>query len=933
MEYKADLHVHYEYSNERLKDSTNRIKDVINICKELGITSIAITDHDILTGHIKFLQEIDDYNKKNSDWPLKPILGNEVYIVDDNKAAEKENAHYPGRIYGHLILLAKNKNGYKQIRELSKIAWTNAFWRGRNITTPIDYNNLKSIVKKGDVICSTACLGSLFAKYIAKLFDAKAENDVEKIKEYGLKINEYLKDYKKIFGNDFYIEIQPNEPGTLQWKYNKLAVSLAEKYNIPYIITTDAHYLRKEDAKEHEIFLKSDKENSDREVSEFYKYTFLMNADEIHSLMDENIGREKVSLALANTLKISDQIELIDMELPTQMPKVDLIENVKLNGFFEKYCGNRWDEFPGIKHFFFSDNLYNKNVLYYIEQGVKNKIISNPNKRDKLERYIKEIDIDLDVLADFENHGSNFSQYFLVTKKIIDLIWEAGSFVGVARGCFTKDALVWTKNGLKNLDKVIIGDEVLSANGEFNKVIDTMSYNIKEPLVQIEYKRQGSSKKWFPNKCTLDHKILVYRNGNVGYVPAKDITISDYVCYPKVKHHGTVSNKKFDLVDYNPGCIYDDNYIYEKVQRPNTYEDSPKTLSRNLGVSESFIDKIIDSPEHYDNLIKENKTKNKGYAPFLVFLNNTKYNSAKEYSDYCKENQFVNRKINRYIELDEDFAMFYGLMLGDGWIREDANSWGLATNASNFKDIKNVDIFNKIAKKLGVEVYKKSAKGEKLNQYICYSKVVVNFLRKEFFISKKGREKIVNPKAYSWSKDLLLKVKEGLLSTDGSINITTNKISFDNTSIPILSLYKYLSNITNDNVQALDVRQIEEDKRNKNWKFRQSYKLRSPIEEREDWEIFNRDYWLLPVQKVNILPEKEETVYDLTVENDPSYTINNMCVHNSAGAFLINYLMDIVDVDAVEANFPYWRFLAKGRRDDPDCFTVLSNGNIRMKEP
>ena len=59
MEYKADLHVHYEYSNERLKDSTNRIKDVINICKELGITSIAITDHDILTGHIKFLQEID----------------------------------------------------------------------------------------------------------------------------------------------------------------------------------------------------------------------------------------------------------------------------------------------------------------------------------------------------------------------------------------------------------------------------------------------------------------------------------------------------------------------------------------------------------------------------------------------------------------------------------------------------------------------------------------------------------------------------------------------------------------------------------------------------------------------------------------------------------------------------------------------------------
>ena len=220
----------------------------------------------------------------------------------------------------------------------------------------------------------------------------------------------------------------------LQWKYNKLAISLAEKYNIKYIITTDAHYLRPENAKSHEIFLKSDKNSTDREVAEFYKYTYLMSAEEIHSLMDKNIGAEKVSIALKNTLLIADEIEVFDMELPTQMPKVDLIQDVKLNGFFENYCKDRWEEFSGIKHFFESDNLYNKNVLYYIEDGVKRKILDNPKKKDKLERYVKEIDIDLDVLADFEKQGSNFSQYFLVTEKSIDLIWEAGSFVGVARG-------------------------------------------------------------------------------------------------------------------------------------------------------------------------------------------------------------------------------------------------------------------------------------------------------------------------------------------------------------------------------------------------------------------------------------------------------------------------------------------------------------------
>ena len=114
---KADFHVHYEFSNERLKDSTNRITDVLKACKDLGISCIAMTDHDILTGHIKFLQEAKEYNKNNQDWPIKPVLGNECYVVDDENAALKHDGHFPGRIYGHLILLAKNKKGYNRSQE------------------------------------------------------------------------------------------------------------------------------------------------------------------------------------------------------------------------------------------------------------------------------------------------------------------------------------------------------------------------------------------------------------------------------------------------------------------------------------------------------------------------------------------------------------------------------------------------------------------------------------------------------------------------------------------------------------------------------------------------------------------------------------------------------------------------------------------------
>lgn len=428
------MHCHYEYSNERLKDSTNRVDDVLMQCHKFGIRTLAISDHDILTGHVQFLQKTEAFNKDHPNETIKPVLGNEVYIVDDNNAAAKSEGHYPGRIYGHLILLAKNANGYRQIKELSKIAWGNGFYRGRNFTTPIDFNDLQSVVHKGDIICSTACLGSLFAKYIAKMFDAKQAGELETVKAYGNKINDYVKQYRDLFGDDFYIEIQPNEKGTLQWQYNKLAIAIAEKHNVKYVITTDCHYLRPENAKDHEIFLKS-QEDDHREVSDFYNYTYLMSDEEIHQLMDENIGREKVCTALENTLTIAEQIEVYSLKQPVHMPVVDLPEDLTRKGVFEKYCEGNWDLYPGIKFFIDSDNEYNKTLLFYIEQGLISKVIRHSKKKNKLKRYVQEINKNLEVLQDFEvNHGSNYSQYFLVTKKIIDLVWDAGSFVGVARG-------------------------------------------------------------------------------------------------------------------------------------------------------------------------------------------------------------------------------------------------------------------------------------------------------------------------------------------------------------------------------------------------------------------------------------------------------------------------------------------------------------------
>ena len=362
------LHQHSEYSNLRLKDSTIHIKDLLELCKKFNISNVAITDHESLTGSVDFLESVEEFNKKNPDNKIKPILGNETYVVEEN-ADLKEEGHYQGRVYGHLILLAKNKNGHKQLRELSSIAWENGFYRGKYFTVCIDYKTMQKIINKGDVIASSACIGGLLPHYVLGMYDAFKNKNKELASEYSLKIKNYIKDYQELFGKEnFYIEMQPNDTDTEQWLFNKMAVKIAEQYNVPFIITTDGHYLRPENAKAHEAFLRSS-ENDQREISAFYKYTYVMSEDEIINMMKDNIGYDNVIKALRNTNKIADMIETYDLRLPTQMPVIDL-PKTELKGIFNKYLDYYNDrDYKGIKYFLESDNEYNKAVMCYVEKG------------------------------------------------------------------------------------------------------------------------------------------------------------------------------------------------------------------------------------------------------------------------------------------------------------------------------------------------------------------------------------------------------------------------------------------------------------------------------------------------------------------------------------------------------------------------------------
>ena len=150
MAQRFEVHSHSEYSNIRLLDCINKVTDLIDRAVEIGLSGIALTDHECLSGHPeanfyaqKILEEHPDF---------KVALGNEIYLTPNREMGQK---------YYHFILIAKNKTGHRALRELSSRAWMNSYWDRGLERVPTTYADLEEIVNKypGTLIATTACIG------------------------------------------------------------------------------------------------------------------------------------------------------------------------------------------------------------------------------------------------------------------------------------------------------------------------------------------------------------------------------------------------------------------------------------------------------------------------------------------------------------------------------------------------------------------------------------------------------------------------------------------------------------------------------------------------------------------------------------------------------------------------------------------------------
>lgn len=296
------LHTHSEFS---LLDGANRIKDLPLRAKELGMDAIALTDHGVMYGVIDFYKAC----KKEG---VKPIIGCEVYVAPRSRFDKEPNIDNK---YNHLILLAKNNQGYKNLSKLVSIGFVDGYYYKPRI-------DLEVLEKYHEgLICLSGCLaGSLNQALL------NGQND---------KAEEIALWHKKVFGEDYYIEVQNNGVQD-QVLANQKLVTLAKKLNISLVATNDAHYLKREDAYNHEVLLciQTGKRMSDADRMKF-------ETDELYVKSQEEMIEYFKAFpdAIENTIKIAKKCNVEFDFGHTVLPNYDVPQQFSSHyDYFKQLC-------------------------------------------------------------------------------------------------------------------------------------------------------------------------------------------------------------------------------------------------------------------------------------------------------------------------------------------------------------------------------------------------------------------------------------------------------------------------------------------------------------------------------------------------------------------------------------------------------------------
>ena len=282
---------------------------------------------------------------------------------------------------------------------------------------PTYYQDLVDIIhaNPGHVIFSTACLGGALPTQLMRWHDSRDDS------LYG-KIIAWCEQMCWIFGEEnFFLELQPSASRE-QSLVNRYLLNIARDHHYRYIITTDSHYLKKEDASIHKAFLNS--QDGDREVDSFYATTYMMSTEELESYLNKDMLEEEIQDGYRNIQSIIDMCEDYDLMKPLKIPQLEWKPS-KVG-----YVRNCWIErIPTLEKFVNSEYEGDRLLACHIVERLEDD--------DSLwgEEVWKAVEECLNMTwVSSEVNKAHWSAYFLNLQKIIDVCWDAGSLVGCGRG-------------------------------------------------------------------------------------------------------------------------------------------------------------------------------------------------------------------------------------------------------------------------------------------------------------------------------------------------------------------------------------------------------------------------------------------------------------------------------------------------------------------
>ena len=305
MEDFVHLHVHTYYS---ILDGQSSIKKLVDKAVADGMKGMAITDHGDMFGIKEFHDICNDVNKKRKKEglePFKPIFGCEMYVARRGDMMLKENKEDLGGY--HLIVLAKNYNGYKNLIKLVSNSWVDGFYNRPRI----DHKQLEKYHE--DLIVCSACIAGEVPAKILKGDIAGARASIEW--------------HKRLWGDDYYLELQRHEVTDptiranretfpLQQQANKVLIELAKEYGIKLVCTNDAHFVDKENAEAHDhlLCLSTGKDLDDPTRMLYSKQEWFKTQQEMNDIFSD------VPEALANTVEILNKVETYSLDNDPIMP-------------------------------------------------------------------------------------------------------------------------------------------------------------------------------------------------------------------------------------------------------------------------------------------------------------------------------------------------------------------------------------------------------------------------------------------------------------------------------------------------------------------------------------------------------------------------------------------------------------------------------------